>query len=375
MEPASLPGRPPAAELDVRPAALRAGAWLGWLSVAAVVSGLALNLPARHRSVLLALTAAAALANGLVVSVPRRWWTSEKRGERMLAAWSAGLLGLTAVLVLVAGARANLDLLLFLILPFLGTVHAGARRILWLTAALIVFVAVMAAAPQPLPTGQIALRAVLLGAATMLALVLAELTRRATTARAELRDRAELERVMLAEAHHRVKNSLQTVSDLLLLGRPAGPAGKPFDETANRIRAIAVVHRLLAENRGAQIEAAALLEIVTRSLAPRARVQAVELRLDATCAQHVGIVANELIANAVEHGRPPIDVELRHDDHLVLSVRDHGNGVNGAEPNLGLQLVHRVVDQGLHGSFSLHRLANGATEARVTFDPAHPCAS
>jgi len=293
----------------------------------------------------------------------------------MLAAWSAGLLGLTAVLVLVAGARANLDLLLFLILPFLGTVHAGARRILWLTAALIVFVAVMAAAPQPLPTGQIALRAVLLGAATMLALVLAELTRRATTARAELRDRAKLERGMLAEAHHRVKNSLQTVSDLLLLGRPAGPAGKPFDETANRIRAIAVVHRLLAENRGAQIEAAALLEIVTRSLAPRARVQAVELRLDATCAQHVGIVANELIANAVEHGRPPIDVELRHDDHLVLSVRDRGNGVNGAEPNLGLQLVHRVVDQGLHGSFSLHRLPDGATEARVTFDPAHPCAS
>lgn len=363
------------AELDVRLAALRAGVWLGWLSVAAVLSGLLLNLPARHRAVLLVLTVAAAVAHGVVVSVPRRWWIIERRGERMLAVWSVGLLGLTSVLVLLAGAHANLDLLLFLILPFLATVHAGVRRVAWLTGALIAFVAVMAAAPAPLPAGEVALRAGLLAAATMLALVLADLTRRAATARAELHDRAELERVLLAEAHHRVKNSLQTVADLLLLGRPTGRAGKAFDETANRIRAIANVHRLLAAKRGGQIEAGALLEIVARGLAPQARIQAVELRLDATCAQHLGIVANELVANAAEHGQPPIEVELRHDDEFVLSIRDHGRGPNGAQPGLGLQLVQRVVDQGLHGSFALQRRADGSTEALVTFDATRACAS
>jgi len=370
-----LTTRTSAAELDVRLAAMRAGVWLGWLSVAAVLSGLLLDLPARHRAVLFGLIAAAAVANGLVVSVPRRWWTVEKQGERMLAAWSAGLLGLTAALVLLAGADANLDLLLFLILPFLATVHAGARRLAWLSAALVVFVVVMAAAPASLPAGEVALRGGLLAAATMLALALADLTRRTAAARAELHDRAELERVLLAEAHHRVKNSLQTVADLLLLGRPTGLAGRAFDETANRIHAIADVHRLLAEQRGSPIEASALLEIVTRGLAPQARMQAVDLRLDATCAQHVGIVANELIANAVEHGQAPIDVELRHDKEFVLSVHDRGLGANGAQPGLGLQLVQRVVEQGLHGSFTLQHCADGGTEALVTFDPARSCAS
>lgn len=376
MTPLSLSNQTSAAELDVRLAAMRAGVWLGWLSVAAVLSGLLLNLPARHRPALAGLIAAAAVANDVVVSVPRRWWIIEKRGERMLAIWSAGLLGLTAVLVLLAGAHANLDLLLFLILPFLATVHAGARRMAWLSAALIMFLAVMAAAPASLPAGEVALRAGLLAAATMLALMLPDLTRRTATARAELHDRAELERVLLAEAHHRVKNSLQTVADLLLLGRPTGLSGRAFDETANRIHAIADVHRLLAEQRGSQIEARALLEILTRGIAPQARIQAVDLRLDPTCAQHLGIVANELIANAAEHGRAPINIELRrHREFFELSVRDRGRGANGAQPGLGLQLAQRVVVQGLHGSFTLQHSADGSTEALVTFDPARPCAS
>lgn len=375
-------GGPPAyyghgriAELEVRPAALRAGLWLGWLSVAAVFAALALDLPARHRDTLFALTAAAALANGVVSAVPRGWWTEARRGEWMLTAWSAGLLSFTAALVLLAGAHANLDLLLFLVMPFLATVHAGVRRVAWLFAALLTFAVVMAGAPGPLPAGEIALRGAILAAGTMLALVLAELTRRGAIARAELRGRAELESVLLAEAHHRVKNSLQTVADLLLLGRPAGIAGKPFDETANRIRTIAVVHRLLAERRGARIDAAVLLEIITHGLAPAARIDAVAFDLDPICAQHLGIVANELIANAVEHGRPPLEVELRRDAELVLTVRDRGAGLNGARANLGLQLVERVVEQGLGGHFILRRGAQETTEAVVSFDPGQACAS
>ena len=362
-------------ELDLRPAALRAGVWLGWLSVGAVLAGLALGLPARHQAALLGATAVAAIANGVVMAVPRNWWTTQSRGERMLAVWSAGLLTLTAVLVLLAGARANLDLLLFLILPFLATVHAGRCRIRWLGAALVTFAAVSAAAPDRLSAGQVALRSVLLLAATLLALVLADLTRRTATARAELNDRAELERLLLAEAHHRVKNSLQTVADLILLGRPEGAHGKAFDETAGRIHAIAGVHRLLAEQRGGDVTAAALLELVCRGLAPDARIQATELHLDATCAQHLGIVANELVSNAVQHGQPPIEIELRHARGLTLSVRDHGPGPNGAHANLGLQLVSRVVDQGLHGSFVLRRDGQDRTEALVTFDPERACAS
>jgi two-component sensor histidine kinase len=362
-------------ELEVRPAALRAGVWLGWFSIAAVLAGIVLGLPVRHRVLLLALITAAAVLNGLMLAVPKRWWTAQRRGEAILVIWSAGLLGLTATVVLLAGARADLDLLLFLIVPFLATVHSGRRQIAWLSMALLVFVVVTAAAPGALSSGQIALRAVLLAAAALLAVQLANVTRRSAIARAELRERAELERLLLAEAHHRVKNSLQTVADLLLLGRPAGPSGHPFDETADRIRAIAAVHRLLAERRGADVSAAALLELVVHGLAPQARVDAVDQPLEATCAQHLGIVANELVANAVQHGRLPIDVELRREHGLLLTVRDHGRGPNGAARGLGLQLVERVVGQGLRGTFTLQHCAEKSTEALVAFDPAGGCGS
>jgi two-component sensor histidine kinase len=340
-----------------------------------VLSGLALGLSARNRGVVLALIALAAAANGGMLAVPRRWWTARGRGESILAIWSGGLLALTAAVVLLAGAHADLDLLLFLIVPFLATVHTGRRRIAWLAVTLVVFIAATAAAEDALSGGQIALRGVLLVAAALLAVQLADLTRRAAVARAQLKERAELERLLLAEAHHRVKNSLQTVADLLLLGRPPGTAGRSFDETAERIRAIAAVHRLLAERRGADVSAGALLELVAHGVEPRATVHAVDQPLDAACAQHLGIVANELIANAVQHGRPPIDIELRHEHGLRLTVRDHGKGPDGAAPGLGLQLVQRIVYQSLHGSFVLHCYPEGWTEAIVEFDPVAGCGS
>jgi len=353
--------------MDLRLAALRSGVWLGWLSVAAVLAGLALDLPARHRAALLVLTLAAGLANSAVVAVPRSWWT-QRHGERMLHLWSAGLVAWSATLVLVGGARADLDLLTFLVLPFLATVHTGVRRTAWLSVALAVYVAVMALASEPLPAGQVALRVLLLLAATLLALALAQLTSREAAARAELHARAELERTLLAEAHHRVKNSLQTVADLLLLARPE-EHGAAFDVTAERIRAIALVHRLLASSgRGADVDASELLEQITRALAPDATVRARAVRLEPDAAQQLGVVANELIANAVQHGRPPIEVSLAGEgaDALVLRVHDGGSGAGGAAPGLGLQLVERIVAQGLHGEFALASGGDG-TEARVAF--------
>jgi two-component sensor histidine kinase len=362
---------------DVRLAALRVGVWLGWLSVLAVAIGLVLGLPARHEVALAALIAAAAAANGIVVTVPRRWWTTARRGRTMLNLWSAGLVGLVATLVLVGGGRSGMDLLLFLIVPFLATVHTGLRRAVWAFAALASLVVVMAIDADPLPVDQLALRLCLLAAAMILAVAFADLTRRESAARAELSARAELERVLLAESHHRVKNSLQTVSDLLLLGRPAGDEGRAFDETADRIRAIAVVHRLLAEERGAAVDAGALLRLIAAGVSPDATVTASPVRLEPAAAQHLGVVANELLTNAVRHGRPPIDVRLHEgaDDLELVVSDDGGRGADTARRGLGLQLVERIVAQGLHGTFALDRDGSGRTRARVTIDAESACAS
>jgi two-component sensor histidine kinase len=196
--------------------------------------------------------------------------------------------------------------------------------------------------------------------------VLGRLTRREAARRAHASARAELEHALLAESHHRVKNSLQTVADLLLLGRPTGPGAVAFDDTAERIRAIAAVHDLLGAERGGRIRAGALVNSIAAAASVEARIDADPLDLEPSCAQRLAIVLNELLTNAARHGRQPISVQLRGPQPVVLCVRDAGPGPNGSQAGLGLQLVHQVVDQALQGSFSLER-EDGLTVARVRF--------
>jgi two-component sensor histidine kinase len=363
------------AELEFRFRAMRAGFWLGWLSIAAVLTGLALGLAREHRLLLLALTLAAAFAHAAAMSVPWRRVLGATRGRLLLDLWSAGLVGFVTLLVVLAGAHANFDLLLFLVLPFIATVHIGWRRVLWLSVATLAFAAAMAVAPAPLSLGAVAMRAGLLAASVALALALARATAREAAARAEASARAELEHALLAEAHHRVKNSLQTVADLLLLARPGGDAGHAFDDTAARIRSIAAVHRLLAEASGGAVAAQALLDSVAHALDREVAVAADGVELEAATAQKLGIVANELLANALRNGRPPVSVRLTGDPELRLRVDDRGEGCDGRGPGLGLQLVRQIVAQGLGGSFSLERLPGGGTRAEVVLPAQRRCGS
>jgi len=100
-------------------------------------------------------------------------------------------------------------------------------------------------------------------------------------------------------------------------------------------------------------------------------VEAQPAVLDASSAQKLGIVANELITNAFQHGSPPIAVRL--DSGALqhrLCVDDCGMGANDST-GLGLQLVQRVVEQGLHGRFALTTRPGGGTRAEAIF-PAEP---
>jgi two-component sensor histidine kinase len=67
-------------------------------------------------------------------------------------------------------------------------------------------------------------------------------------------------------------------------------------------------------------------------------------------------------------------VQLHGDGPLVLEVSDAGDGPNGGEERLGLQLVRQIVERGLLGSFTLAPGTPVGTCARVRFD-AEQCAS
>jgi two-component sensor histidine kinase len=351
-------------ELDFRSQALQLGFWLGWLSIIALLGGLA-DAGSKHRWLLLALTLTAAACNAAAMLVPWRDWLQIRRGQVLLDLWSGGLIGFVAVLVFTGGP--NFALLLFLAIPFIAVVQVGWRRGFWL--AVSAGTCALAAALVPLPAGATAMRLALLAAAVAAVLVLARTIRREAAAHTRATARAELERTLATEANHRIKNNLQTAADLLLLGRPQGGDGRAFDDTAARIHSIATVHRLLTETDD-PVDASALLNSIAIGAPVPVAVEAEPATLDASTAQKLGIVANELITNAFQHGASPIAVRLDSGEQHRLRVDDCGSGVDGAT-GLGLQLVQRVVEQGLRGRFALSTRPGGGTRAEAIF-PAEP---
>jgi len=352
-------------ELDFRSQALQLGFWLGWLSILAVLGGLTLDAGAKHRWLLLALTLTAASGNAARMFVPWREWLQIRRGQLLLDLWSGGLIGFVAVLVFTGGP--NFALLLFLAIPFIAVVQVGWRRSFWLIVS--AGTCALAAALVPLPAGPTAMRLALVAAAVAAVLVLARTIRREAAAHERAAARAELARTLATEANHRIKNNLQTAADLLLLGRPQDADGRAFDDTAARIQSIAIVHQLLAETDD-PVEATALLTSIANGAPVPVAVEAEPAAFDASTAQKIGIVANELITNAFQHGAPPISVQLNSGEHHRLLVDDCGNGVERTT-GLGLQLVQRMVEQGLHGRFALGARPGGGTRAEVVF-PAEP---
>jgi len=339
---------------DFRFAAVQVGYWLGWASICVVVAGLALDGEIRHRLLLVAATLAAAAANTLAMVVPWRRWLDGRGGRLLLDLWCASLIAFVTLLVAEGGS--DFALLLFLTVPFIAVVQVGWRRGFWL--AVTAATCGIAAALIPLSAGATAMRLGLVAVAVVVALALTRAVRRESAA-------AELERTLSREANHRIKNDLQTAADLLLLARPDGAAGAAFDETAARIRSIATVHRLLTETED-RVDGAALLRSITADAPVAVAVHADPLRLDAATAQKLGIVANELVTNAYRHGAPPIAVHLDGGSDARLRVDDCGHGSEEAA-GFGLELVRRMVEQGLAGRFELRPLPEGGTRAEVVF--------
>jgi two-component sensor histidine kinase len=354
---------PASLELDFRVSALRVGWWLGWAALAAVVVGIAVGADAGHRWLVLGLAATAAAGNLVAMLVPWRDWLGKARGSALLDVWCGALIGFVVLLVGVGGS--TFSLLLFLAIPFVAVIQVGRRRVFWLATTLAACVLVTVAVS--LPAGATAMRLTILAAVVGGTLVVARALRREAGARVQAAARADLERTLLTEAEHRIKNSLQSAADLLLLGRPDGSAGRPFDLTASRIRSLAAVHRLLSESAEEDVRADQLLHRIVEDVDVPVVLDTEVVTLDAASAQKLGLVANELVTNAVRHGSPPLFVKLEGGSRTRLRVEDAGSSRTDDTAGLGLQLVRRMAEEGLNGSFELGERSGGGTRAELVF--------
>ncbi|MEJ1936899.1 sensor histidine kinase, partial [Nostoc sp. NIES-2111] len=154
---------------------------------------------------------------------------------------------------------------------------------------------------------------------------------------AEAREAERFKDTLALEVHHRVKNSLQIVTGLLMMraSRSANPEVKvALQDGARQVGAIASVHELLQlSGRLDRVEVGHLVSELCASLGKGADRRVVfkageTLLIDPSQASTLAVICNELVTNALKHAREGVEVSLAVDgEDLVLTVSDDGPGL------------------------------------------------
>ena len=167
------------------------------------------------------------------------------------------------------------------------------------------------------------------------------------------------------ECHHRLLNNLQMIVALLLLQsrREANAeTALRLSTAAERVRAIAGLHHHLHSMDGRPtVEFKPYLDLLCRDHSTMSMsderpdqvivVDAIELRLPTTVGIPLSLIVNELITNAIKHGRGRITVTLRQSGKgHALSVSNSGSELpEGFDPTackgLGMTLVSSLAAQ------------------------------
>ncbi len=208
------------------------------------------------------------------------------------------------------------------------------------------------------------------------------------------RERAEGEademNAMMQEMHHRIKNNLQTVADLLSLEMSRNPrpeVQESLRDSITRIKSIAASHEMLSVESVSSTDITELARLVSETarhsmVRPDQRIEiqvkGPDIFLSSKPATAFALVLNELVSNAIEHGfrertQGKIQVELDWDGPEVwVRVCDDGAGLPPGfdlktSRGLGLQIARTLVEKDLHGKIALTSDTEGGTTAWVLF--------
>ena len=190
----------------------------------------------------------------------------------------------------------------------------------------------------------------------------------------------------MTETHHRVKNNLQVVAALIEMQEQNEGDMVPMSmlvRLRQNIQALAVIHDILTEETKAGGDTSLIsVKGVLERLVPILRTTMGTRQLSAEigdvflASKHttaLALVANELISNAVKHGKGNIELTLRKDGSLVaLEICDDGPGfLAGFDPisaaNTGLELIESIARYDLHGETLYQNRPQGGACVRVTF--------
>ena len=201
-----------------------------------------------------------------------------------------------------------------------------------------------------------------------------ELTRKNAVIQEQLKEKE----VLLREVHHRVKNNLQTITSLLRLRSRTmkGQEGRrALEDALSQVRSMALIHQDLYHRPGlTNVDMSAYLTKLAGALVRshgmehriRTHVDVGALELDVEPAVTLGLVANELITNALKHAFPgerdgTIGILLIEEgEELRMEVRDDGIGY---EPG-----VVSIAKEGAASGVDIVQAMAGALQAELAID-------
>ncbi|MPZ88217.1 MAG: hypothetical protein GEU81_09110 [Nitriliruptorales bacterium] len=353
----------------IRLRVVRVAIALGWISVGVVVAGSLLPPDEPAQPAIWILVAAAAVANLVLARLPWPRLVPHPIGEAILTTWAAALVLLVATMTYVGGGwTSEFWLLYFLVIPFIAITEPRGHQTALGALVLLAYLVAVLLAPATVPPGGLAVRLGVLAGASILAAVIAQILIDNALSRAQAEAEARIERVLADEAHHRIKNNLQLVADLLTL--EADKAGSELqvvvDTTVSRIQSVAAVHQSLARRGEGRVTLRPIIERVVGLLAERlaegrhVRVHGDDVELRSDQATWTALAVGELVTNALRHGRGTVEVTVAgNGGRLELAIADQGSGPQHDGQGLGSALVHRLVEEGMNGTIRTRRKDGG----------------
>lgn len=209
----------------------------------------------------------------------------------------------------------------------------------------------------------------------------------------ELQAAFEEKTQLLRELYHRTKNNMQVIISLLNLHATASGSTEVQDvlrDNAQRIQSMALVHEMLYRSQNlSRVNLAEYLEelvsllVVTYNTNDRriaTELDLASLWVSIDTAIPCGMVANELISNAMKHafaaeetGCIKVSLRTRGDtDSAVMEISDSGRGFPPGfdwrkSPTIGLQTTLSIVEDQLQGTISF------ATGTGLSTSPGTTC--
>lgn len=183
-------------------------------------------------------------------------------------------------------------------------------------------------------------------------------------------------RTLVQEMHHRIKNNLQTMADLLSLEMTHAHMASPQEclrASIARLTSIAAVHELLSVDHATETDikpvAQRVLDTCVQTMSEpgqhiQTSVRGPDIYLPSKKATALALVISELVGNAMKHAlaerdQGQVTVELQDGyGEIAVVVRDDGEGFpadfDPTESNgLGLRIARTLVEIDLGGTLEL----------------------